>query len=94
MLLLAPEEPAWDLGGGVSFVLYPGVAMLVLALLTVVVAVVGCLSISCDSKTGLYCVSCLYTHIVRHLTVNVCMLKTSRRVTEVCLFYMMLECIC
>ena len=57
MLLLAPEEPGWDLGGGVSFILYPGIAMLVLAVLTIVVAVLGCLSIRCDSKTGLYSVS-------------------------------------
>lgn len=61
MLLLAREELGLDLGEGFNFILYPGIAMLVLAVLTVVVAVLGCLSISCDNKTGLYSVS--YTQL-------------------------------
>lgn len=58
ILIISPEEPSLELGGGSYYSLYSGIALLTLSVITLLLSVGGCICVNRDSKYGL----CLVSH--------------------------------
>ena len=59
LLIVAPEEPSLQLGGGHDYALVPGMFLIGVAVCTMLAAVMGLCAVTKDSSCGLLAVSLL-----------------------------------